>query len=200
MILSDREIFAAIDRGDINITPLVPFGSQGWSSTTYDLRLDGEIRRWKPIRGAGQDPTINPDHPDFDTNELIARHTTGEDCSGRAVVIRPGEFLLGWTIEKVKLPHRSKIGARVEGKSSLARIGIGVHVTAPTIHAGFGVKPTEPNYLGSPIRLEIWNAGTLEIALTKNMRICQLVMEEVHGTPMEGYTGKYGVQGPPTSS
>ena len=89
-------------------------------------------------------------------------------------------FLLGWTIEKIQLPHTSRIAARVEGKSSLARIGIGVHVTAPTIHAGFGYRPNDPNFPGNPIQLEIWNTGPFRIRLVKGLRICQLIFEEVH--------------------
>lgn len=105
-------------------------------------------------------------------------------------------FLLGWTIEKVQLPHTSRIAARVEGKSSLARIGIGVHITAPTIHAGFGYRPNDPAFEGNPIQLEIWNAGPLKVRLVKGLRICQLIFEEVHGTPNKGYDGKFSIQGP----
>ena len=59
--------------------------------------------------------------------------------------------MLGWTAEYVELPIDSRIAARVEGKSSLARLGLGVHITAPTIHAGFPGQ----------IRLEIVNHGHL---------------------------------------
>ena len=197
MILCDHEIRAAITRGDIVIDPLEPENSKHWSSTTYDLRLDSEICRWKPISGAGQSPHIDPTHPDFDTNELIRRHTDLEDCSRNTVVLRSREFVLGWTLERVSLPHRSRIGARVEGKSSLARIGLGIHVTAPTIHPGFGYNPLNRGNQGSPIRLEIWNAGPLEIQLVKGMRICQVVLEEVYGTPTAGYSGGFRDQGPP---
>jgi dCTP deaminase len=54
------------------------------------------------------------------------------------VRLGPASFYLGWTLQAVGLPHRSRIAARVEGKRSLARLGLGIHVTAPTIHAGFG--------------------------------------------------------------
>jgi dCTP deaminase len=134
--------------------------------------------------------------PEFNTDDLIARHTILEDCARNQVVVGSSEFVLGRTVEKIKLPHTSKIAARVEGKSSLARIGLGIHVTAPTIHARFGVNPDHPRYAGSPIRLEIWTAGPLEIVLSKGMRICQLIFEEVHGTPDEAYSGQYSVQGP----
>ena len=105
-------------------------------------------------------------------------------------------FLLGWTIEKIQLPYTSRIAARVEGKSSLARIGIGVHVTAPTIHAGFGYRPDDPTFPGNPIQLEIWNVGPLKVRLVKGLRICQLIFEEVHGTPSKGYDGRFAIQGP----
>lgn len=94
------------------------------------------------------------------------------------------------------MPYRAKIAARVEGKSSLARIGMGVHITAPTIHAGFGFKENDTSFPGSSIQLEIWNIGPLTIRLQKGMRICQLIFEEVHGTPDKGYEGQFVMQGP----
>jgi dCTP deaminase len=111
-------------------------------------------------------------------------------------VIRTGEFYLGWTVELLQLPHRSRIAARVEGKSSLARLGLGVHVTAPTIHAGFGYKQNDPTYPGSSIQLEIWNFGPVNIVLETGMKICQLIFEWVDGTPEMGYEGRFAVQGP----
>ncbi len=107
-----------------------------------------------------------------------------------------------WTIEKIWLPHRSRLGARVEGKSSLARLGIGVHVTAPTILAGFGYKKDDENYPGSPLQLEIWNVGPLDVETRSRKPICQLIFEIVDGTPEKGYAGRFSIQGPtipPTS-
>lgn len=105
-------------------------------------------------------------------------------------------FILAWTEQKIQFPHTSRLAARVEGKSSLARLGMGVHVTAPTIHAGFGYRAADPLFLGNPIQLEIWNAGPLTIRLTKGLKICQLILEEVHGTPNQGYVGRFSLQGP----
>ncbi len=107
----------------------------------------------------------------------------------------PFAFLLGWTVERIQLPHTARLGARVEGKISLARLGLGVHVTAPTIHAGFGASE-DPQHLGSSIRLEIWNIGPFRIKLEKGMPICQLIFEWVDGTPEQGYRGQFTVQGP----
>lgn len=117
----------------------------------------------------------------------------------KGLVVRPGEFYLGWTVERLQLPQRSRIAARVEGKSSLARLGIGVHVTAPTIHAGFGEKPDEPTCIGSSIQLEIWNFGPVNVVLQPGMKICQLIFEWVDGTPEMGYEGRFSVQGPQES-
>lgn len=105
-------------------------------------------------------------------------------------------YLLGWTIEKVQLPHQARLAARVEGKSSLARLGIGVHVTAPTIHAGFGYKKGDDSYPGTPLQLEMWNCGPLDIKLVEGMPICQLIFEMVDGTPEKGYDGQFSIQGP----
>ena len=110
--------------------------------------------------------------------------------------LKPKEFILGWTRERIKLPHRARIAARVEGKSSLARLGLGVHVTAPTIHAGFGYDANDPAGKGNPIQLEIWNIGDFTIRLVPGLAICQLIFEEVHGTPDKGYQGLFTHQGP----
>jgi dCTP deaminase len=69
-------------------------------------------------------------------------------------------------------------------------------VTAPTIHAGFGYRDEQPDSIGNPIQLEIWNVGPRAIRLIKGMKICQLIFEEVHGTPEKGYEGRFAHQGP----
>jgi dCTP deaminase len=110
-------------------------------------------------------------------------------------ILKPGAFVLGWTEEQIRLPHTSRLAARVEGRSSLARLGVGVHVTAPTIHAGFGATD-DPQYPGTRVRLEIWNCGPLHVCLEKGMKVCQLILEEVHGTPEKGYEGVFATQAP----
>jgi dCTP deaminase len=194
MILSDREIRLAIERGAIGLAPCPPPDSPHWSPTTLDLTLDGELSIWGPLNSPTGNNIVDPVGPGFSSNQLIAQHTTPVDCTS-GFVLEPRAFILGWTVERLYLPNESRIGARVEGKSSLARIGIGIHVTAPTIHPGFG-SPTG----GSPIRLEIWNVGSLRVRLTKGMPICQLIFEEVHGVPMAGYQGQFRTQGPPLVS
>jgi dCTP deaminase len=194
MILSDRETRAAIQRRLIGVTPCPPASDPRWSPTTLDLTLDAEIPPWEALAGA--DLTIDPSSPEFNSNELIRRLTQPQSCDGDGYVVQPKTLVLGWTLEKIKLPNASRIGARVEGKSSLARIGLGIHVTAPTIHPGFGDKTDDPDFPGSQIRLEIWNISPLPIRLKKGMPICQILFEEVHGIPEGRYAGQFAFQGP----
>lgn len=186
MILSDREIRAAIDRGSLKIDPMP--APELWTSTAVDLTLDSVLRVWKQSAGTGVDVVFCPGK-DFDYSKVVEEHSEKKEIPESGYIMEPRTFILGWTVEKLALPHGARIAARVEGKSSLARLGLGVHVTAPTIHAGFG----HPS--GNPIQLEIWNVGSLKIRLTRNLPICQLIFEEVHGTPEKGYSGMFANQG-----
>lgn len=194
MILSDREIRAALDRGVIGINP-VPTDERFWASTSVDLRLGRELIRWEmPVADSvNPDPCFRPAAPGYNYAELVIRYGNPVACDNpEGYRLAPGLFILGWTLEKIQLPFRSRLAARVEGKSSLARIGLGVHVTAPTIHAGFGESKKD----GLELQLEIWNFGPLPIILQHRMPICQLIFEEVHGTPNRGYGGQFAKQGP----
>jgi dCTP deaminase len=195
LILSDREIRAALDRGSIRITLDPRADASLWSSTSVDLRLGEPISAWViPAEESLQ--SFVPGSPDHDLPALIARYLRPVERTDEGFLISPGRFYLGWTQEKIQLPRRSRLAARVEGKSSLARLGLGVHVTAPTIHAGFGFTDLDPNFAGSPIQLEIWNTGPLPVILRPGMRICQLIFEWVDGTPEQGYSGQFTFQGP----
>jgi dCTP deaminase len=196
MILSDREIRAALARDAIKLTPDPRHDPSLWSSTALDLCLGDQISSWDFNR-PGAPVCFSPADPDHDLVDLIARFTRTEVIPDTGVPLEPGSFLLGWTREVVQLPHRSRLAARVEGKSGLARLGMGVHVTAPTIHAGFGASDADPSWVGNPIQLEIWNTGRLPIVLKRGMKIGQLIFEWVDGTPEQGYTGQFRVQGPP---
>jgi dCTP deaminase len=194
MILSDREIQAAIARKALKLTPAP--ATEAWSSTAVDLRLAKQLVLWKRPSGDGVEAVVCPMRDDYNFDNVRDRFSQRIDIPEDGFVFRAGTFLLGWTVEKIQLPHRSRLAARVEGKSSLARLGIGVHVTAPTIHAGFGYKKEDEDFAGSPLQLEMWNAGPLDVKLMEGMRICQLIFEVVDGTPEKGYEGKFTVQGP----
>jgi dCTP deaminase len=206
MILSDREIQAALRRQAIRITPPPPdldaqvgkdFDSP-WSSTALDLRLDKELTVWEREQVGADVQFEPPDDPTFNFNVLVAKYAELRIIPDDGhYSLAKGAFVLGWTLERIQLPATSRLAARVEGKSSLARLGIGIHITAPTIHAGFGVKTSDATYIGSQIRLEIFHQGEYPVKLKTGMKICQLVFEEVHGTPEKGYelTGRFAVQG-----
>jgi dCTP deaminase len=198
MILSDREIRAAVARGVIGVSELPPTESKRWASHALDLTLDTEISVWGPVEELkGVEPQIfSPGDEEFKADPIVSKYTSHDTCEGDGYVLLPSRFVLGWTAQKIKLPYESRIGARVEGKSSLARLGLGIHVTAPTIHPGFGTKEGDKGYAGSPLRLEIWNVGVYKIRLTKGMAICQILFEEVHGVPDAAYAGQFAVQGP----
>jgi dCTP deaminase len=193
MILSDREIRAARARGAVRITPEP--GLAAWSSTALDLTLDGPLFYWHVPRGRRSRTVFAPHSPDYQFAALAEKFGREVSLGEKGHIVEPFSFLLGWTAERVQLPHTSRLAARVEGKSSLARLGLGVHVTAPTIHAGFGATG-DPEYPGSAIRLEIWNIGPLRIKVEKGMPICQLIFEWVDGTPEKGYVGQFSSQGP----
>jgi dCTP deaminase len=180
LILTDREIQAAIDCKQIIVSPIP--NVDAYSSTSLDLTLSAEMRIWKKERDAGVEQIINPSTEGYKYPEFAKKYSdlkTLQPDEGH--VIKPHEFVLGWTEEKIDLPITSRLAARVEGKSSLARLGIGVHITAPTIHAGFQ---------GS-IQLEIFNHGLLWIRLVPGMRVCQLIFEQSLGTPQKGYKGQF---------
>jgi dCTP deaminase len=194
MILSDREIKAALARQAIRITPDPRQDPKVWSSTALDLRLHEKLACWTLPKG--KRVAFQPAEPDYDFNAMVEQYTKTIVIPAKGHVVKPGDFLLAWTVERIQLPYRSRIAARVEGKSSLARLGIGVHVTAPTIHAGFGYQEKVPEYVGSSIQLEMWNFGPLDVVLKTGMKICQLIFESVDATPDMGYEGRFAVQGP----
>lgn len=179
MVLTDREIQAALEFGHIKIVPAP--GVDAYSSTSVDLTLSKFIRCWKgaPLKGVEQ--IICPSAEGYNLKDVLKNLSDQKELDAEGYIIKPQEFVLGWTEETIELPTSSRIAARVEGKSSLARLGIGIHITAPTIHAGFP----------GPIQLEICNHGIMKIRLVPGMRVCQLIFEQTLGTPAKGYTGQF---------
>ena len=162
MILCDREIELAMDQCRLVIYPRP--NPKHMDSTAVDLLLDGVLDRWVfPEQDAsiGQgELKFRPGSPGFKYSDLEKKYLKPIDISTSGYDLspgHPGNFILGWTLERIYLPHTSRYCARVEGKSSMARLGLGVHVTAPTIHAGFGHNPNDDKQHGTRLRLEIWN-------------------------------------------
>ncbi len=180
MILTDREIQAAIQNKQIIIDPAP--GLDAYSSTSLDLTLSKSLRIWKTETPAvGVELTICPATEGYKYTDIANVLSETKEIGTEGFVINPQVFLLGWTEESVELPIESRLAARVEGKSSLARLGIGIHITAPTIHAGFK----------GPIQLEICNHGPIKVKLIPGMPVCQLIFEQTLGTPQKGYKGQF---------
>ena len=198
MILSDREILAALDGGSIRIEPRPD--PAHWTSTAVDLTLDAVLLRW--LERPEWDAPPNAPRPmarDFNVQGMMddpryASKIQIDPTHGFA--LESGMFVLGFTRELIQLPPRAKLAARVEGKSSLARLGVGVHVTAPTIHAGFGYDALDPARPGRPIQLEIFNLARWSVILDVEMPICQLILEEVREIPSTSYAGRFSRQAP----
>jgi len=178
MILTDREIQAAIRHGQICIDPSP--AADAYSSTSLDLTLYSSVRIWKKPE-AGVEQTIDPSHLDYNYKDVVNKHADEQRIPASGHTMGPGDFLLAWTAESIRLPEQYRIAARVEGKSSLARLGIGVHVTAPTIQSGFS----------GPLQLEMHNIGPLSVKLKTGMKICQLIFELTFGTPEKAYRGQF---------
>ena len=187
MVLSDNEIKAALYCKQLVIEP---FDDESRiSSTAVDLTLGGdEFKRWNDL-GGGDDSgevelIIDPSTKDFFRRLSGKFLVDAERERDGSVILAPHAFLLALTKENVTLPKPSRLAGRVEGRSSLARIGLGIHVTAPTIHAGWSGQ----------IALEIVNHGCFKIRLRPGLVVCQLILEQVHGTPGTDTSGQFQQQ------
>ena len=178
MILTDREIQIFLANRQISIKPKPD--STRYSSTSVDLTLAKQLRVWSFDQIEKSKGEIITPGPKFRYPKFRDKYTKRINIpTGKGYILAPEAFVLAWTHETINLPNRSRVAARVEGKSSLARLGLAVHVTAPTIHAGFE----------GPIQLELCNHGPVSICLTPGMPICQLIFEMTLGTLTKGYSG-----------
>jgi len=182
LILTDREIKMAIERGSLVIDPRPD--ERAFASTSVDLTLDQTFSVFRKSP-AGINISIDPALEGFDHDAAMEQITERQIIDPNEGYVLPSQkLILGWSAEYIDLRKDPRLGARVEGKSSLGRLGLGVHVTAPTIHAGFDGR----------IRLEIINHGLIPIKLRAGMRICQLIFEVTLGTPDKGYSGRFSGQ------
>src|SRR5205823_966842 len=123
-----------------------------YDSSSVNLRVGDDFRIWKEsLRAAGTVHAIDLDN--IDLSEIIDLTDALMPNEAGVLAIPSGSFVLVRTLEHVSLPLKSKLAARVEGRSKLARLGLTAHITAPTIHAGFSGK----------ITLEILNHGPFEL-------------------------------------
>jgi len=155
-ILSDKHIKKFIDEDKISIGPLIDPEMQIQPSSV-DLRIGNEFKGFKITRNLFIDPK---------DSEIIDSYMESVHIGdGEAFIIHPNEFTLATTLETVKVPD--DLVARVEGRSSMGRLGLTMHVTAGFIDPGFEGK----------ITLEISNLGKMPVALYPGQRVCQIVFE-----------------------
>jgi dCTP deaminase len=180
VLLSDRDINAELEQGRVVLDPYEPGLLQ---PSSFDVRLDRYFRLFDNHKYA----VIDPAEHQPELTRLV--ETRDED----AFILHPGEFVLGSTFESVTLPD--DIAARLEGKSSLGRLGLLTHSTA-----GF----VDPGFTGH-ITLELSNVATLPIKLWPGMKIGQLCFFRLSSPALKPYgSGEYasryqGQRGPTAS-
>ena len=184
MLLSDRDIRAEITAGRVRLDPWDPAMVQ---PSSVDVRLDKYFRLFDNHRYPFIDPAA--EQPELTRLIEVGSMEAPED----AFVLHPGEFVLGSTLETVTLPD--DLAARVEGKSSLGRLGLLTHATAGFVDPGFSGHVT----------LELSNVATLPILLYPGMKIGQLCFFRL-SSPAENpygsaaYGSHYQGQRGPTAS
>ena len=180
MLLSDRDIKAEIESGQIALDPYAPEMVQ---PASIDIRLDRIFRVFENHRY----PHIDPAEEQPDLTRLV------EPDRDEPFILHPGEFVLGSTFEVITLGD--SMAARLEGKSSLGRLGLLTHSTAGFIDPGFSGHVT----------LEFSNVATLPIKLWPGMKIGQFCFFRL-SSPAEnpygssGYGSRYQGQRGPTPS
>src|SRR2546423_14267406 len=180
MVLSDRTIARLIDEGRIVIDP---YDGTLLQPSSVDVRVDRFFRVFHNARY----PYIDVKEPQEELTELV------EVAGEQPFILHPGEFVLGSTLERVVLPD--DLVARLEGKSSLGRLGLLIHSTAGFVDAGWDGHLT----------LELSNVANLPIALYPGMKIGQIsffemtsAAEHPYGSQEKG--SKYQGQRGPTPS
>ncbi len=168
MLLSDRDIRSEIAAGRVAVEP---FSEQMVQPSSLDVRLDKYFRVFENHRY----PHIDPAEEQPDLTRMV------EATSTEAFILHPGEFVLASTYEVVTLPD--DIAGRLEGKSSLGRLGLLTHSTAGFIDPGFSGHVT----------LELSNVATLPIKLWPGMKIGQLCLFRLSSAAEHPYgSAKYG--------
>jgi dCTP deaminase len=180
MLMSDRDIRASIEAGQIGLEPLDMSLLQ---PSSFDVRIDRFFRLFDNHKYAFIDPAEQQD----DLTRFV------EVAPDEPFILHPGEFVLGSTYEFVSLPDN--IAARLEGKSSLGRLGLVTHSTAGFVDPGFNGHVT----------LELSNMATLPIKLWPGMKIGQLCFFQLSSpseTPYGSakYLNRYQGQRGPTAS
>lgn len=163
MILSDRDIRQCVEDGRVRIEGVdgatLPASSLHIHASSMDLRLGNTFKLYEHSKFAVLDPR-NP-------ASFLGNMRTMVLEDDEPFIVQPGEFVLGVTAERIHVPD--DLVVRVEGRSSLGRLGIIVHSTAGFVDPGFS----------GTITLEISNLNRLPVSLYPGMRVCQLAFEQM---------------------
>jgi dCTP deaminase len=192
MILSNVEIFKALDEGRLVIRPepaprlaTVSQAHSPYDTHSVDLTLGNEIT----IPGEGQF-TYDLTAPGRIADTIRQHSRTIKITNLQPFILEPQRFVLAKTAEWIELPidpsRPTCLAARIEEKSSRARFGILIHFTAPTVH---------PDFKGT-LTLEMINLGPASFILRPGMAIAQLIVEEVRGCPIQNPSQFQGQQNP----
>jgi dCTP deaminase len=171
MILSDRDIRRALEEGRIRIDP-EPDLATALGSISVDFRLGSTFMVFEHSRHS----YIDPRRPQSIGDAMRTIECTPEE----PFIMQPGDFALASTMERLELPD--DLLARLEGRSSIARLGITVHSTAALF---------EPGWVGTAT-MELSNLGRMAVALYPGMRICAFSFEEVSSPVSVPYRLKVG--------
>jgi dCTP deaminase len=158
MVLSDKDIKKTISSGRIKIKPALDLQTQ-LGSCSIDLRLGDTFRVFEHSRHAYIDP-FKKDISDDVTREIKIKKK-------EPFIIQPGDFVLATTVEHIEIPD--DLTGRLEGRSSIGRLGVVIHSTAANIECGFR----------GHITLELANMGKMPVALYAGMRICSISFEQL---------------------
>ena len=175
MVLSDRSIREQLAAGRLVIDP---WDEEMLQPSSVDVRVDADFRVFHNNRRAH----IDVKEPNDDLTEVVSI------TDGEAFILHPGEFVLGSTLERVALPD--DLVARLEGKSSLGRLGLLIHSTAGYVDPGFD----------GMITLELSNVARLPISIYPGMPIGQISFQQLTTPVDRPYRGKYQGQRGPTAS
>jgi dCTP deaminase len=177
MILSNEGIKRALAKGALEITP-APLELQ-YTTSAVDLFLGDKFEVWddEKLKLPGFAAHLDLSLHDFDRISNAYLVPAKKEADG-SVIFPPYRehpwHMLAITRERIHLHRDHKLAARFEGRSSFARIGMIVHLTAPTIHAGFR----------GPITLEMINFSPFHLRLVPNKtRICQMIIELLESEP-----------------
>ncbi|MGH7781860.1 MAG: dCTP deaminase [Candidatus Binataceae bacterium] len=183
MILSDAEILRALEDEVIAIEPRPT--QERYNASAVDLTLGTELFRLRePAELVAEEPAGVEHSIEIDLSTLRIRDFLNKYARlvplepGGYWVLKPKQFALGVTHERIELPRKCKIAARVEGRSTLARLGLVIHMTAPTVHCGFE----------GHIILEMHNFGPYPLRVRPGFEICQLILERLGREPRAGLT------------